>query len=174
MENLCRRQQRALSIIVELNNVAMKTQRVAFVFPTNTSPVIDVKYWTRCHEHATMRSFEYCCLRKIYYLLGYSNSLIPFYWKRAILWLTYDAGKDKTYSVLYVKCLILLSDCNKIWILSIEFDTSPQYQTSRKSVQREPNSYTWRRTNTKLIRVFLTAYAKAPKHRPTKVRAGFI
>lgn len=71
MENLCRRQQWALSIIVELNTVAMKTQqRVAFVFLTNTYLVIDVKYWTRCHEHATMRSFDYCCLCKIYTFLA--------------------------------------------------------------------------------------------------------
>jgi len=40
MKNLCRRQQRAFSIIVELNIVAMKTQQpVAFVFLTNTYPV---------------------------------------------------------------------------------------------------------------------------------------
>lgn len=69
MENLCRRQQWALSITVELNIAAMKThQRVVFVLLTNTYPVIGVKYWIRCHEHATMRSFEYCCLRKIYTL----------------------------------------------------------------------------------------------------------
>jgi hypothetical protein len=45
MENLCSRQQWVLSIIVELNIAAMKTQqRVAFVFLTNIYPVIDVKY----------------------------------------------------------------------------------------------------------------------------------
>ena len=71
MENLRRRQQKALSITVEINIVAMKNQqRVAFVFLTNTYPAIGVKYWTRCHEHATKRSFEYCCLRKIYTFLA--------------------------------------------------------------------------------------------------------
>lgn len=70
MENLCPRQQWALSIIVELNIVVIKTQRVAFVLLTNIYPVIGVKYWTRCHEHATVRSFEYCCLCKIYTLLA--------------------------------------------------------------------------------------------------------
>jgi hypothetical protein len=63
MENLCSRQQRALNITVELNIVAMKTQRrVAFVFLKNTYPVIDIKYWTRCNEHAKVCSFEYSCL----------------------------------------------------------------------------------------------------------------
>jgi hypothetical protein len=58
--------------------------------------------------------------------------------------------------------------------MNVKFDTSLQYhQTSRKSVMWEPNSYTWRRTNMKIIRIFY-GLAKSRKHRPSKVRAGFI
>ena len=68
---------------------------------------------------------------------------------------------------LHAKFLMFLSYCNQIWIFATNFHRSPQYQLSRKSIQRETRRYmrTDRRTDmTEVIGAF-GEYANTPKKR---------
>lgn len=53
-----------------------------------------------------------------------------------ILWNNFN-GKNKTNLYFPVKCEIFMSDSNKIWIFSPDFNKSVQYEVSRRSVQQE-------------------------------------
>ena len=50
----------------------------------------------------------------------------------------YVAGSNTMDAGLLVKCPVLLSDFNPIWIFSTDFHNVPRYQISRKSDQWQP------------------------------------
>ena len=83
-------------------------------------------WWATCHCQA-YRNIERCT--------------------KMVLWLIFVASNSKMYFGLHVRCVIFLSDFNRIWIRSTDFHKSSIYHISQKSVQRQPCHYvgwTWR------------------------------
>jgi len=66
---------------------------------------------------------------------------MPLHSKKALLRRFNVPGNNKTYWGLRVTCLMFLPDFHKIWNVSTDFLTSPQYQISRQSVQWDPRWY---------------------------------
>jgi len=58
------------------------------------------------------------------------------------LWRCNDTGNSKRYGGLHVKCPVFLLDFDKVRILWTEFNKSPKYQISLKSVHA--GRRTWR------------------------------
>ena len=59
------------------------------------------------------------------YLLGYSNSLIPFHAQTALLWGFRVTSNNKTYLDLHLKRLTFLHTFNQTWIFLTDFHKSP-------------------------------------------------
>jgi len=62
------------------------------------------------------------------------NNELSLYYCAAILWHIYVTYNNKIHLGLQVKCLVLLSDINQIWIFLIDFHISLQYQIWPKSM----------------------------------------
>jgi hypothetical protein len=58
--------------------------------------------------------------------------------REPLLLLLFNIAGSNMYLGLHVRCQILLSNFNQIWILTTDFPISSQYQGTHKSVQWQP------------------------------------
>ena len=76
------------------------------------------------------------------YLLGYSNSLISFHSKTALLWGFKVTSHKKSYLGLHVKRRTFLHTCNQTWIFLTDFHKSPPISNLHGNISSGNHAHT--------------------------------